>query len=159
MKNIAVTVITGFIAGLVISGILFDVINYLGKSFVRVQTAWSVSKAEKAYSDGRFSESVNIYNKIIPKINPENKMLLAKTKNNLALSIIKEIETENNISVTDYNKENFFSMSSEAKEQINNALYLLNEAKDLYLEIDDRKAYSQTLKNITILETFKNGSV
>ena len=84
MKNVAVTVIVGFITGLVISGILFDVIKYVGKSFNRVSVSWNISKAEKAYSEGRFSDSVLIYKKVLPKISEDNKVLLAKTKNNLA---------------------------------------------------------------------------
>ena len=83
MKNIAVTVIVGFITGLVISGILFDVIKYIGKSFNRVSVSWNISKAEKFYSNGRFSDSVLIYKKTLPKISKDNKILLAKTKNNL----------------------------------------------------------------------------
>ena len=94
MKNIAVTVIVGFVTGLIISGILFDAINYFGKSFNRVSVSWNISKAEKAYSEGRFSDSVSIYKKILSKIGTDNKLLTAKTKNNTALSIIKKIETD-----------------------------------------------------------------
>ena len=96
MKNVVVTVIVGFITGLVISGILFDVIKYIGKSFNRVSVSWNISKAEKFYSSGRFSDSVLIYKKTLPKISPDNKILLAKTKNNLALAILKEIESNQN---------------------------------------------------------------
>ena len=99
MKNIVVTVIVGFITGLVISGILFDVIKYVGKSFSRVSVSWNISKAEKAYSNGRFSDSVLIYKKTLPKIDSNNKLLIAKIKNNLALAILKEIELKNNITI------------------------------------------------------------
>ena len=94
MKNIIVTVIVGFITGLVISGILFDVIKYIGKSFNRVHIAWNISKAEKFYSNERFSDSISLYNEVIPKIAPSNKLLLAKTKNNLALAMINKAKKD-----------------------------------------------------------------
>ena len=130
MKNIAVTVITGFIAGLVISGILFDVIKYVGKSFNRVSVSWNISKAEKAYSNGRFSDSVLIYKKTLPKIDSENKTLIAKTKNNLALSLYKKYLTTNN------------------NEELNESLNLFKEAEIIYLEIDNNELAEQTAKNI-----------
>ena len=159
MKNIAVTVIVGFVTGLIISGILFDVINYFGKSFNRVSVSWNISKAEKAYSEGRFSDSVSIYKKTLSKIGADNKLLTAKTKNNTALSIIKKIETENNVSVTDYKKENSYELSSDVAAQLDDALSLLNEAKDLFLEINEQESYLQTSENIKILETFKNDNL
>ena len=69
------TVIVGFIAGLVISGVLFDAFVYIGKSFNRISVAWTVSKAEKSFSAGRFSDAVLLYEKVLPKINIENKRL------------------------------------------------------------------------------------
>ncbi len=132
MKNIAVTVIVGFITGLVISGILFDVIKYIGKSFNRVSVSWNISKAEKFYSNGRFSDSVFVYKKIIPKISPENKVLLAKTKNNLALSLYK------NYLITKNSKE------------LNESLTLFKEAETIYLEIGNQELAEQTAKNIIV---------
>lgn len=152
MKNIVVTVIVGFITGLVISGILFDVIKYVGKSFNRVQIAWSISKAEKAYSSERFSDSINIYNKVISKIDTSNKVLLAKTKNNLALSIVKKIEKNQNISIFDGNIDNISSENITENQEIQNALQLLKEANQIYIEINDKKLLEQTSKNINILE-------
>lgn len=152
MKNIVVTVIVGFITGLVISGILFDVIKYVGKSFNRVQIAWSISKAEKAYSSERFSDSINIYNKVISKIDTSNKVLLAKTKNNLALSIVKKIEKDQNISIFDGNIDNISSENITENQEIQNALQLLKEANQLYIDINDKKLLEQTSKNINILE-------
>ena len=149
MKNIAVTVIVGFITGLVISGILFDVIKYVGKSFNRVSVSWNISKAEKAYSDGRFSDSVLIYKKTLPKISLDNKILLAKTKNNLALSILKNIEQEKNISFSN-DTENIFNSNDIL--ELNEALSLLNQADDLYIETANIELSSQTTKNIQILE-------
>ena len=132
MKNIAVTVIVGFITGLVISGILFDVIKYVGKSFNRVSVSWNISKAEKAYSNGRFSDSVLIYKKILPKIDSDNKTLIAKTKNNLALSLYKNYLTTNN------------------NEELNEALNLFKESETIYLEIGNNELAEQTAKNILV---------
>lgn len=132
MKNIAVTVIVGFITGLVISGILFDVIKYVGKSFNRVSVSWNISKAEKAYSNGRFSDSVLIYKKTLPKIDSDNKTLIAKTKNNLALSLYKNYLTTNN------------------SEELNEALKLFKEAETIYLEIGNNELAEQTAKNIIV---------
>ena len=149
MKNIAVTVIVGFITGLVISGILFDVIKYVGKSFNRVSVSWNISKAEKAYSNGRFSDSVLIYKKTLPKVDTNNKVLLAKTKNNLALSILKNIEKEKNISFSD-NKESITDINEIP--ELSEALKLLNQANDLYIETNHIELSSQTMKNIQTLE-------
>lgn len=132
MKNIAVTVIVGFITGLVISGILFDVIKYIGKSFNRVSVSWNISKAEKAYSGGRFSDSVLIYKKTLSKIDSDNKTLIAKTKNNLALSLYKNYLTTNN------------------SEELNEALKLFKEAETIYLEIGNNELAEQTAKNILV---------
>ncbi|WP_372519711.1 hypothetical protein [Candidatus Ruminimicrobiellum ovillum] len=132
MKNIIVTVIVGFITGLVISGILFDVIKYVGKSFNRVSVSWNISKAEKAYSNGRFSDSVLIYKKTLPKIDFDNKTLIAKTKNNLALSLYKNYLTTNN------------------NEELNEALTLFKEAETIYMEIGNNELAEQTAKNILV---------
>lgn len=138
MKNIAVTVIVGFITGLVISGILFDVIKYVGKSFNRVSVSWNISKAEKAYSGGRFSDSVLIYKKTLPKIDSDNKTLIAKTKNNLALSLYKNYLTTNN------------------NEELNEALNLFKEAETIYLEIGNNELAEQTAKNILVATPIAN---
>ena len=130
MKNIAVTVIVGFITGLVISGILFDVIKYVGKSFNRVSVSWNISKAEKAYSDGRFSDSVLIYKKVLPKISEDNKILLAKTKNNLGLSLYKNYLTTQN------------------KEEITEAMDLMQDAENLYLEAGNKELAEQASQNL-----------
>lgn len=151
MKNVVVTVIVGFITGLVISGILFDVIKYVGKSFNRVQIAWTISKAEKAYSSERFSDSINIYNKVISKIDISNKVLLAKTKNNLALCIIKKVENEENISIFDKTN-NVSNINIIENQEIQNALQLLKEANQLYIEINNKDLSEQTSKNINVLE-------
>ena len=153
MKNIAVTVIVGFITGLVISGILFDVIKYVGKSFNRVSVSWNISKAEKAYSNERFSDSVLIYRKTLPKISSDNKILLAKTKNNLALSMLKNIEKESNINLSD-NAEKPSNISDNVLLEIEEILDLLNQANDLYIETGNTELSAQTTKNIQIIESF-----
>ena len=130
MKNIAVTVIVGFIAGLVISGILVDVIKYVGKSFNRASVSWNISKAEKAYSEGRFSDSVLIYKKVLPKISEDNKILLAKTKNNLGLSLYKNYLTTQN------------------KEEITEAMDLMQNAENLYLEAGNKELAEQASQNL-----------
>ena len=132
MKNIAVTVIVGFITGLVISGILFDVIKYIGKSFNRVSVSWNISKAEKAYSNGRFSDSVLIYKKTLPKISLDNKILLAKTKNNLALSLYKNY------------------LTTKKDEELKEALILFKEAEKIYLELNNQELAEQTAQNILV---------
>ena len=134
MKNVVVTVIVGFITGLVISGILFDVIKYIGKSFNRVSVSWNISKAEKFYSEGRFSDSVLVYKKTLPKIDSDNKVLLAKTKNNLGLSLYKNY------------------LNSKDINELNEALTLFNEAKTIYTEINNTDLATQTDKNILIAE-------
>ena len=134
MKNVVVTVIVGFITGLVISGILFDVIKYIGKSFNRVSVSWNISKAEKFYSEGRFSDSVSVYQKTLPKIDSDNKILLAKTKNNLGLSLYKNY------------------LNSKDTNELNEALALFNEAKTIYLEINNTDLANQTDKNILVIQ-------
>ncbi|MBR4632013.1 MAG: hypothetical protein IKO48_01655 [Elusimicrobia bacterium] len=130
MKNVVITVIVGFIAGLVISGILFDVIKYVGKSFNRASVSWNISKAEKSYSEGRFSDSVLIYKKVLPKISEDNKILLAKTKNNLGLSLYKNYLTTQN------------------KEEITEAMDLMQDAEDIYLETGNNELAEQTSQNL-----------
>ncbi|MFA7074402.1 MAG: hypothetical protein WC234_04350 [Endomicrobiaceae bacterium] len=137
MKNIWLTVIVGFIAGLVISGILFDAIVYIGKSFNRISVAWSVSKAEKSFSNERFSDAVLIYEKILPKINPDNKKLYAKTKNNLALSVLKTAEKSGKF------------------EDIDKAIKLFLDAEQIYLEIKDNELAGQTAENIKAAQAIR----
>lgn len=137
MKNFWVTLIIGFIAGIVISGILFDAISYIGKSFNRVSVAWTISRAEKSFSNERFSDAVLLYEKALPKINPDNKLLYAKTKNNLALSIFKNAELLKNI------------------KDIEKSIELFQQAEKIYLEIKDKELAEQTSKNIQIAQNIK----
>jgi hypothetical protein len=143
-----VTVIVGFITGLVISGILVDVIKYVGKSFNRVSISWNISKAEKAYSNERFSDSISIYKKTLPKIDSENKILIAKIKNNLALSILKNIEKENSIDFSN----NEFRVNINDFVELKEILNLLKQANDLYIETNNVELSAQTIKNIKMIE-------
>ena len=138
MKNIVVTVIVGFITGLVISGILFDIIKYVGKSFNRVYIAWNVSKAEKFYSNERFSDTINLYSKIISKIDTSNKLLLAKTKNNLALAMIEK--TKKDLADNNCSKEGF-------SVQIKLISQILDEAYNLAIESKNKKLISELEQN------------
>ncbi|MEA5000387.1 MAG: hypothetical protein VB017_00710 [Endomicrobiaceae bacterium] len=137
MKNLWMTVIVGFIAGLVISGVLFDAFVYIGKSFNRISVAWTVSKAEKSFSAGRFSDAVLLYEKVLPKINIENKRLYAKTKNNLALSIFRNAELSNNIN------------------DVSKSIDIFLEAEQIYLAMNDKELSEQTAKNIQAAQKAK----
>lgn len=131
------TVIVGFIAGLVISGVLFDAFVYIGKSFNRISVAWTVSKAEKSFLAGRFSDAVLLYEKVLPKINIENKRLYAKTKNNLALSIFRNAELSNNIN------------------DVSKSIDIFLEAEQIYLAMNDKELSEQTAKNIQAAQKAK----
>ena len=138
MKNVVVTVIVGFITGLVISGILFDIIKYVGKSFNRVYVAWNISKAEKFYSNERFSDTISLYNKIISKIDTSNKLLLAKIKNNLALAMIEK--TKKDLADNNCSKEGF-------SVQIKLISQILDEAYNLAIESKNKKLISELEQN------------
>ena len=138
MKNVVVTVIVGFITGLVISGILFDIIKYVGKSFNRVYVAWNISKAEKFYFNERFSDTVSLYNKIISKIDTSNKLLLAKIKNNLALAMIEK--TKKDLADNNCSKEGF-------SVQIKLISQILDEAYNLAIETNNKQLMSEVEQN------------
>jgi len=130
VKSFFATLIIGFIAGLVISGILADVFSYAGKSLNRINVARIISKAERSFADERFSDAVSLYEKALAKINPDNKILYAKTKNNLALSIYKKAEIE--------------------KDDVGfaKALDLFLQAQAVYAHTDNKKLSEETDKNI-----------
>ncbi len=138
MKNIVVTVIVGFITGLIISGILFDIIKYVGKSFNRVYVAWTISKAKDFYSNERFSDTISLYNKIISKIDTSNKLLLAETKNNLALAMIEK--TKKDLADNNCSKEGF-------SVQIKLISQILDEAYNLAIETNNKQLMSEVEQN------------
>jgi len=95
MKKQLATVIIGFIAGLAISGVLGDLIVAVNNSAGRISSAWSISKAEKYVAGGNFEAASAEYEKALKKINPDNKKLLAKTENNLAMCVFSIADKKN----------------------------------------------------------------
>jgi len=138
-----VTIIVGFIAGLVISGVLGDIIIIVNNAAGRVTSAWSVSKAERHISGGNFSKAVKEYEKALKKISPDNKRLIAKIKNNMALSIFTEADKEGNA------------------ERIRESLEMFSEPLALYKELNDAESIKQVETNIEearrVLDELRNG--
>ncbi|MDR2427153.1 MAG: hypothetical protein LBD46_08270 [Endomicrobium sp.] len=126
----AVTIIVGFIAGLVISGILIDIIGLINNSADRVLSAWYVSKSEKYIAVGNFSRAAKEYEKALKKIKPNNKKLLAKIKNNLALIVFTEAEKKGN------------------KSKIKESLEMFEESLNLYKALNDSESAKQVEINI-----------
>ncbi|MCL2485062.1 MAG: hypothetical protein FWF00_05630 [Endomicrobia bacterium] len=128
--NPLATIIIGFIAGLAISGVLGDIIVGINNSAGRISSAWTVSRADKFAAGGNFSQAITEYEKALKKIKPKNKKLIAKVKNNLALSI--------------------FNISEPAKYQagVEEALLIFAESLELYKEINDVEGINQVETNI-----------
>lgn len=124
------TIIIGFIAGLAVSGVIGDMIVAVNNAAGRVTSAWSVSKAEKYIAGGDYSKAVKEYKKAEKKISPSNKKLLAKVKNNMALSIFTEADKEQNI------------------ENIRESIEMFAESLDLYKELNDSESIKQVETNI-----------
>ena len=124
------TIIAGFIAGLVISGILGDIIVMISNAAGRASLAWSVSKAEKHIAGGNFKKAKKEYEKALGKIKPDNKKLLAKIKNNTALIIFTEGDGEKNA------------------EKIKESVLLFSQSLDLYRELGDYESVKQVKTNI-----------
>lgn len=124
------TIIIGFIAGLAVSGVIGDMIVAVNNAAGRVTSAWSVSKAEKYIAGGDYSKAVKEYKKAEKKISPSNKKLLAKVKNNMALSIFTEADKEQNI------------------ENIRESIEMFAESRDLYKELNDSESIKQVETNI-----------
>ncbi|MDR1196409.1 MAG: hypothetical protein LBL00_08035 [Endomicrobium sp.] len=125
-----ITIIVGFIAGLVISGVLSDVIVIANNAAGRVLSAWSVSKAEKYIAGGNFSKAKKEYEKALKKISPNNKKLLAKIKNNMALIIFSEADKEKNAL------------------KIKESLEMFSQSLDLYKELNDSESVKQVEVNM-----------
>lgn len=85
MRAIA-TIAIGFLTGLIIAGFLGDIIDAVNNSAGKVSSAWLISRAEKNIAGGDFLQAIKNYEKALTKIDPKNIQLLAKVKNNLALS-------------------------------------------------------------------------
>jgi tetratricopeptide (TPR) repeat protein len=130
-----ITIIAGFIAGLAISGVLGDMIVAVNNAAGRVSSAWYVSKAEKHIAGGNFTQAVNEYEKALKKIKPSNKKLLAKVKNNMALSIFTEADKEKNI------------------EKIKESAVMFAESLEIYKELNDSESIKQVVTNIKEAES------
>lgn len=124
------TIIAGFIAGLVISGILGDIIVIISNAVGRASLARSVSKAERHIAGGNFEKAKKEYEKALGKIKPDNKKLLAKIKNNTALIIFTEGDGEKNA------------------EKIKESVLLFSQSLDLYRELGDYESVKQVETNI-----------
>lgn len=124
------TIIAGFIAGLVISGILGDIIVIISNAAGRASLARSVSKAERHIAGGNFEKAKKEYEKALGKIKPDNKKLLAKIKNNTALIIFTEGDGEKNA------------------EKIKESVLLFSQSLDLYKELGDYESVKQVETNI-----------
>ena len=129
MKQLA-TILIGFIAGLVISGVLGDIIVAVNTSAGRISAAWMVSRAEKHIAGGNFSKAVEEYEKALPKISLKNKKLLAKVKNNMALS---------KFTLADNGKD---------REGIEEAILMFSESLELYKELGDTESIKQVETNM-----------
>ena len=129
MKQIAVIII-GFIAGLAISGVLGDLIVVVSNSVGRISSAWSVSQAEREIAGGNFLQAQKHYEKALQKIDPQNKKLLAKTKNNYALAIYYDAAENNDAA------------------QIEKSREIFKEALMLYEELGDEASAQEVEENI-----------
>ncbi|MCL2390425.1 MAG: hypothetical protein FWD54_07380 [Endomicrobia bacterium] len=133
MKAFA-TIIIGFIAGLAISGVLGDIIVAVNNSAGRMSSAWTISKADKFAAGGNFSQAAAEYENALKKIKPENKKLIAKVKNNLALCV--------------------FNVADTAKDPkgIEKSLSIFSESLELHKELNDSESVKQTETNISEAE-------
>ena len=126
----AITIIVGFIAGLVISGVLGDIIVALNNAAGRITSAWSVSRAEKYVSGGDFYKAEKEYENALKKINPDNKKLIAKVKNNMALSVFAQAANDKN------------------SDRIKESIAIFSQSLDLYKELNDSESIKQVETNI-----------
>jgi tetratricopeptide (TPR) repeat protein len=85
-----------FIAGLAISLVIGDLIDFVKFSAARISGAYIISKAQKSAAAGNFLQAQKEYERALTKISPSNKKLLAKTKNNLALCVFLPAEQNQN---------------------------------------------------------------
>lgn len=136
-----VTIAIGFIAGLVISGVLADLIIVAKNAAGRVSSAWSVSRAEKYIAGGSFSKAKKEYEKALKNLKPDNKKLLAKVKNNMALIIFTEADQEKDAV------------------RIKESLEMFSQSLELYKELNDSESIKQVEINIeeaqTVLESLE----
>ena len=144
MKATSLSIILGFIVGLILSGVLIDIYSYIKASVDRIIIARNISKAEQYVKDGQYQQAIEIYEKVYAKIKPkkeQNESLFGKVANNLGLSLV-----ENSGGINKNNKD--FLNSKQAKK----ALEIFKEAKDSFLKIKNNELADQTEQNIRILE-------
>lgn len=139
MKSVFVTIIVGFIVGLIISGVGIDIFSYISRSVNRFYIAKTISKAERMVAQDRYTEAIALYEKAYAKINSsmnddKNEILVAKIKNNQGLCLSKQFEKSKNIL------------------DFNSALAMFQEAYATYKKIQNGELADQTEQNIKILE-------
>jgi len=145
MKATSLSIILGFIVGLILSGVLIDVYSYIKGSVDRIIIARNISKAEQYVKDGQYQQAIEIYEKVYAKIKPKketNYSLFGKVANNLGLSLVENSRANEN-----GNNNNLLN-SKQAKK----ALEMFKEAKDSFLKIKNNKLADQTEQNIKMLE-------
>ena len=123
-------IIIAFIAGLAISVVLGDIIDFVNFSAARVQSAYIISKAQKAAAAENFLQAQKEYEKALEKIRPSNKKLLAKTKNNLAMCVFLEAEKNEN------------------KREMLRSILIFQESLDLFKELNDAESIKEVETNI-----------
>lgn len=144
MKVTSLSIILGFIVGLILSGVLIDVYSYIKNSVDRIIIARNISKAEKYVKDGQYQQAIEIYEKVYAKIKPKkekNYSLFGKVANNLGLSLV-----ENSGGIKSKNKDLLSS------KQMKKALEMFKEAKDSFTKIKNKTLADQTEQNIKMLE-------
>jgi tetratricopeptide (TPR) repeat protein len=122
--------VIAFIAGLAISTVLGDLIGFVNNYSARMQSAYIISKAQKAAAAEDFLQAQKEYERALEKIRPSNKKLLAKTKNNLAMCVFLQAEKNQN------------------KRGMLGAVLIFQEALELFKEINDAKAAAEAETNI-----------
>ena len=114
MKATSLSIILGFIVGLILSGVLIDIYSYIKASVDRIIIARNISKAEQYVKDGQYQQAIEIYEKVYAKIKPkkeQNESLFGKVANNLGLSLV-----ENSGGINKNNKD--FLNSKQAKKAL-----------------------------------------
>lgn len=144
MKVTSLSIILGFIVGLILSGVLVDVYSYIKDSVDRIIIARNISKAEQYVKDGQYQQAIEIYEKVYAKIKPKkekNESLFGKVANNLGLSLVEQSGGVKNL-----DKNLFYS------KQIQKALEMFKEAKASFIKIKNNQLADQTEQNIQMLE-------
>ena len=143
MKATSLSIILGFIVGLILSGVLVDIYSYVKGSVDRIIIARNISKAEQYVKDGQYQQAIEIYEKVYAKIKPKkekNESLFGKVANNLGLSLVENSRI---------NKSGNDLLNSK---QVQKAIELFKEAKSSFIKIKNQTLADQTEYNIKTLE-------